>query len=76
MLITGDSEEIISDINLFPVPTPTAEDVARAQAFGERGRATGAQYVGSSFLGLTVGSFQKYPNFNYYLEPAFWPYGD
>mmetsp|Transcript_12375 Transcript_12375/g.35287 ORF Transcript_12375/g.35287 Transcript_12375/m.35287 type:complete len:983 (+) Transcript_12375:143-3091(+) len=76
MLITGDSEEIISDINLFPVPTLTAEDVARAQAFGERGQATGAQYVGSSFLGLTVGSFQKYPNFNYYLEPAFWPYGD
>ena len=74
MLITGDSEQIVSDINLFPVPEVTPEDAARAQAFSQRGQATGAQYVGSSFLGLTLGTFQKYPNYNYYLEPAFWPY--
>ena len=76
MLVTGDSERIVSDIDLFPVPNITASEAARAQAFGQRGQETGAQYVGSSFLGLTMGTFQKYPNYNYYLEPAFWPYGD
>ena len=75
MLVTGDSAEVVSDINLFPVPDVTPGDAARAQAFAQRGQETGAQYVGSSFLGLTIGTFQKYPNYNYYLEPAFWPYG-
>ena len=76
MLITGDSDQILNDIDLFPVPNVTGAEAARAQAFAERGQATGAQYVGSSFLGLTIGTFQKYPNYNYYLEPAFWPYGN
>ena len=75
MLVTADSEQTASEINLFPVPDVTPADAARAQAFSQRGQATGAQYVGSSFLGLTIGTFQKYPNYNYYLEPAFWPYG-
>lgn len=76
MLISGDESSIISEINLFPVPDLTAEALGEAERFSETGSSQGAQYVGSSYLGITLGTFQKYPNYNYYLEPAFYPSDD
>lgn len=76
VLISGDDESIINDIDLFPVPDVTPEALAEANRFSENGASKGARYVGTSFLGATLGSFQKYPNYNYYLEPAFYPTSD
>lgn len=43
-------------------------------AFSSLGSKNGAVYAGStSFLDMALGTFQKYPNLNYYIEPAFIP---
>lgn len=76
LLISGDSPSIVEDMDLFPVPDVSPEALAAAEAFAQDGASKGARYVGSSYLGTTLGTFQKYPNYNYYIEPAFYPSDD
>jgi ABC-type multidrug transport system ATPase subunit len=76
MLITGDDSSIVDEIVLFPVPNVTAQDATRALEFSQRGSRLNATYVSTSLLGASLGTFQKFPNLNYYLEPAFYPTSD
>lgn len=76
MLMTGDDAGIVDTVTLFPVPDVTVQGGAQAGAFAEEGRRLDAVYLGTSFLGVTLGTFQKFPNLNYYIEPAFYPTTD
>eukprot|EP00889_Picochlorum_renovo_P007557 jgi/Picre1/34587/NNA_002055.t1 len=76
MLMTGDDASIVEDVDLFPVPEVTVQGGAQARAFAEEGRRLDAVFLGTSFLGVTLGTFQKFPNLNYYIEPAFYPTTD
>ena len=73
MLLTGD-KDVVDSIDLFPVPDVTEGEIEAARQFLLQGAQNGALYVGAlSFYGATLGTFQKFPNYNYYIEPAFVP---
>ena len=76
MLLTGD-KAVVDSIDLFPVPNVTQAEIDAASRFFLQGAQNGAAYVGAlSFYGATLGTFQKFPNYNYYIEPAFVPTTD
>lgn len=76
MLVTGD-ENVTNTIDLYPPPNITPAETSAALEFAVKGNQTGAYYVGAiSLLGVTLGTFQKYPNLNLYIEPAFYPTTD
>jgi len=74
VLVTGQDQAIAQTLNLFPDPNVTAADQAAAANFAALGEESGAFYAGAlSLLDIVLGSFQKFPLFNYYIEPAFVP---
>lgn len=76
MILTGE-KAVVDSIDLFPVPNVTQGEIDAARQFLLQGAQNGAAYVGAlSFYGATLGTFQKFPNYNYYIEPAFVPTTD
>ncbi len=55
----------------------SARQIEAARRLALQGAQNGALYVGAlSFFGATLGTFQKFPNYDYYIEPAFVPTTD
>lgn len=76
LLVSGE-DSVVESLDLFPVPDITPQSVDAMREFAAKGQQNDAVYAGSlSLLGVTLGTFQKFPNYNYFVEPAFSPTSD